>query len=106
MTIQAVSERLQLPKSTIRYWEKEFAGFIAPERTAGGQRRYSTKDLAVLEAIKDMKRNGHSLAQIKARMMGVQDIGAGIDPPLIDQLTETIVDAVRREIALLFKGGV
>lgn len=106
MTIQAVSERLQLPKSTIRYWEKEFAGFIAPERTSGGQRRYSTKDLAVLEAIKDMKRNGHSLAQIKARMMGAQDIATGIDPPLIDQLTETIVDAVRREIALLLKGGV
>ena len=52
--IQEVSEKLQVPKSTIRYWEKEFSDFIKPERTNGGQRRYSEQDIDNLHKIKDL----------------------------------------------------
>ncbi|MFX9081468.1 MerR family transcriptional regulator, partial [Acinetobacter baumannii] len=30
---------------TLRYWEREFDGFLSPERTAGGQRRYRPEDI-------------------------------------------------------------
>lgn len=37
---------------TIRYWEREFAEFLNPVRTAGGQRRYRREDIEVLQEIK------------------------------------------------------
>lgn len=105
LTIQSASERLQLPKSTLRYWEKEFSAIITPERTPGGQRRYSVKDLAVFEVIKDLKKKGLSLTQIKTHLTEGGHPGNGIDPEMINQLTETIVGAVRRELFNLLKQG-
>ncbi|MFZ1983544.1 MAG: MerR family transcriptional regulator [Desulfatitalea sp.] len=104
-TIQLVSQQLQLPKSTIRYWEKEFAGIVTPERTPGGQRRYSTKDVAVLQTIRDLKADGLSLVQIKKQLMDRFTINKSIDPLLIDRLTQTIAGAVSREIYNLLKQG-
>ncbi|MCS6919947.1 MAG: MerR family transcriptional regulator [Fimbriimonadales bacterium] len=37
---------------TIRYWEREFAEFLNPVRTTGGQRRYRREDIEVLQEIK------------------------------------------------------
>ncbi len=37
---------------TIRYWEREFAEFLNPVRTQGGQRRYRREDIEVLREIK------------------------------------------------------
>ncbi|MBC8392232.1 MAG: UDP-N-acetylglucosamine 4,6-dehydratase (inverting) [Deltaproteobacteria bacterium] len=50
--IQEVSEKLQIPKSTIRFWEKTFSNFIQPGRTNGRQRRYSDSDIDYLKKIK------------------------------------------------------
>ena len=52
--IKQVSQKLQLPVSTIRYWEKEFADFVNPERTNGSQRRYSENDITTLRQIKTL----------------------------------------------------
>ncbi|MCS7301429.1 MAG: MerR family transcriptional regulator [Fimbriimonadales bacterium] len=37
---------------TIRYWEREFAEFLNPVRTQGGQRRYRREDIEVLIEIR------------------------------------------------------
>jgi len=50
--IQDVSQKLEVPKSTIRYWEKEFSSLISPERTNGGQRRYSEEDIDNFKKVK------------------------------------------------------
>ncbi|MGL1733437.1 MerR family transcriptional regulator, partial [Vibrio parahaemolyticus] len=42
---------------TLRYWEREFAEFLQPVRTPGGQRRYSPNDLKVLFAIRRLLRD-------------------------------------------------
>ena len=52
--IQQVSEKLRVPKSTIRYWETEFPELVKPKRTDGGQRRYSEKHIGYLIQIKDL----------------------------------------------------
>jgi len=52
--IKQVGEELDVPVSTIRFWQKEFAGFIRPQRTDGGQRRYSEQDVAKFRQIRDM----------------------------------------------------
>ena len=52
--IQEVSKELDVPESTIRYWESEFSEIVRPRRTQGGQRRYSQGDLDQLTQIKKL----------------------------------------------------
>jgi len=52
--IQKVSEKLDVPKSTVRFWETEFPELVKPKRTNGGQRRYSEKDISNLQKIKNL----------------------------------------------------
>ena len=49
-TISETAEKLNLSEKTLRRWEE--AGRFTPSRTVGNQRRYSTEDLQVLDAIK------------------------------------------------------
>jgi len=103
LTIQEVSHQLGLPKSTIRYWEKEFAGMITPLRTAGGQRRYTNQDLEQLSEIKFLKAAGLSLRQIRVRIHDKDNPAVrGKEPIDIDRLAERVEGAVRREIRQYF----
>ena len=52
--IQEVSEKLQVKKSTIRFWETEFSDIVRPKRTNGGQRRYSEQDISNLHKIENL----------------------------------------------------
>jgi UDP-N-acetylglucosamine 4,6-dehydratase/5-epimerase len=52
--IREVSKELDVPESTIRYWESEFSDIVRPRRTQGGQRRYSQSDLDRLTQIKKL----------------------------------------------------
>ncbi|MEW6428678.1 MAG: UDP-N-acetylglucosamine 4,6-dehydratase (inverting) [Thermodesulfobacteriota bacterium] len=54
MRIKEISDRLNVPVSTVRYWQREFGDIIKPERTAGGQRRYSADDLRVFLQIRTL----------------------------------------------------
>ena len=42
---------------TLRYWEREFPEFLTPERTRGGQRRYTPENVAQLFEIKRLLRD-------------------------------------------------
>lgn len=42
---------------TLRYWEKEFEGFLEPVRTDGGQRRYRPEDIQTVFLIKRLLRD-------------------------------------------------
>lgn len=42
---------------TLRYWEREFAEFLDPLRTDGGQRRYRPEDIQVVFTIKRLLRD-------------------------------------------------
>ncbi|HUT43967.1 MAG TPA: MerR family transcriptional regulator, partial [Desulfobacterales bacterium] len=52
--IQQVSEKIEVPRSTIRFWETGFPELVRPERTNGGQRRYSEQDIGNLHKIKNL----------------------------------------------------
>lgn len=49
-TISEVADKLGLATKTLRRWEE--TGKFTPQRTLGGQRRYSLTDLQILDAIK------------------------------------------------------
>ena len=52
--IKEVSEKLSVPPSTVRYWQKEFNAHIQPDRTDGGHRRYTDKDIEKFRQIKKL----------------------------------------------------
>ncbi len=68
LTIQEVSQKLNITKPTLRFWEKEMEGLLVPLRTRGGQRRYKQEHLSILEEIKKLKGEGLSLTRIKEKM--------------------------------------
>ena len=45
VSIGATSTITGVEVHTLRYWEKEFAGYLQPIRTEGGQRRYRPEDI-------------------------------------------------------------
>jgi UDP-N-acetylglucosamine 4,6-dehydratase len=75
--IQELSRQVGVPVSTIRYWQQEFSEFVEPERTNGGQRRYSAEDVAAFRRIKEMvHENKNSIARVKVLLRhGNTDIG-------------------------------
>ena len=67
-TIQQVSQRLDIPKPTLRFWEKEFEGILVPLRTNGGQRRYAAEHIFIIEEIRMLKKAGLTLVEIKRKL--------------------------------------
>ena len=108
-SIQQVSTNLNIPKPTLRFWEKEFEDLLQPLRTNGGQRRYTSEHIAIIEKINAFKKAGLSLAEIKRKLsrelmveIGAQRLGDG--PTLgIDILVERVAEAVKAELLKFFK---
>jgi DNA-binding transcriptional MerR regulator len=49
-----VSKLCGIPAHTIRFWEKEFCGYLSPARTAGKQRRYDDRHIRQIQKIKKL----------------------------------------------------
>jgi DNA-binding transcriptional MerR regulator len=111
-SIQQVSTELNIPKPTLRFWEKEFDGLLQPLRTHGGQRRYSSLHIAIIEEIKKLKGTGLSLEEIK-RKLGKESMaeagnrGTGdLRTESIDLLAEKVAEAVKIEVFRFLMGEV
>jgi UDP-N-acetylglucosamine 4,6-dehydratase len=98
-TIQQLSHKLNIPKPTLRYWEKEFSGILVPLRTRGGQRRYTRRHITVIEEINSLRKRGKSLNEIRSRLTETPVWGSGSQEPWsIDFLADRIAEIVRSEI--------
>ena len=101
-TIQQLSLKLNIPKPTLRFWEKELEGIFVPLRTHGGQRRYTAEHISTIEEIKKLKGKGMSLLDIKR---GFRNKRAGniSNTARIDLLLNRITEVVKAEIANFFE---
>lgn len=103
-TIQNLSAKVNIPKPTLRFWEKEFEGILLPLRTNGGQRRYTSEHVFLIKEIKMLKRAGLSLAEIKRKLGKGQMSEAGsqrsgdIRTDVIDLLAERVAEVVKMEV--------
>jgi len=100
-TILQVSEKLKVPKHTLRFWEKELGGFIAPLRTNGGQRRYTEQNVLVLEEVKKCRELGMSLPEINQKIAppcGPENV----QPGKIDLLANRVAEVVKTEVYNFF----
>ena len=97
--IRDVSTRLDIPKPTLRFWEKEFDEILVPLRTQGGQRRYTIEHMAIIKRIKRLRERGKSLIEIRGSLMG--DCAKKRSDPnqsTIDFLAERVARVVRDEV--------
>lgn len=104
LSIQQVTQRLNIPKPTLRFWEKEFAGILVPLRSKGGQRRYTSEHISIIEEIKMLKKAGLSLAEIKQKLENSHMRNTS-DLEDIDLLVKRVADVVREEVLRFFEKG-
>lgn len=97
LTIFEVSRRLNIPKHTLRFWEKEFEGLFTPLRTKGDQRRYTPKHMAVIELIRKLRDRGLSLSEIKQELTNGNKIGEG-PTTKIDLFAHRVAEVVKKEV--------
>jgi DNA-binding transcriptional MerR regulator len=98
-TIQQISRKLNIPKPTLRFWEKELDGIINPLRTPGGQRRYTLEHLSLIQKINRMRKQGMRLSEIKTKL---NNLNAGMNLPTnpvdFEVLVERVTEVVKSEI--------
>jgi DNA-binding transcriptional MerR regulator len=108
LTIQEVSDRLGLPKSTLRYWEKELGEFIRPKRTPGGQRRYDMENIYLFQRVRELKNRGLSLSEIELTLKNSFNQKAAMNPlhdSSIEFLARRIAALVKLEVSNYLSGG-
>ena len=89
-SIKEVSEMLNLPQSTLRFWEIDI---LEPNKSKGGTRRYIQKDIDLLQQIKFLIEEQHlTLAGVNERLSNHREV----DEKRI-KVIETL-ESVRKEL--------
>lgn len=76
MTIKEVEQYLEVPRATVRFYEKE--GLIRPERSGNGYRDYSTEDVEKLRKIIVFRKLGMSLTDIEDVLDGAKSLSEAV----------------------------
>lgn len=100
--IGEVSTMLDVPVSTLRFWEDTFEQ-LEPDRTPSGQRRYTLEDIEVCRLIKRLLRDkGYSLEYAKRELEAYRKC-----PPRNDFVCKTPDDAINllREVTKMIDGN-
>lgn len=88
LRINEVSNKVDVPVSTIRFWEKQFPRHLRPRKTAGGQRRYSAGDIETIGLIKEMVYKKKMSLEEANHTLRQQKNGGGVE---IDWSKQTIL---------------
>ena len=100
MNIAALAQRTGVGADTLRKWEQRY-GILRPARTAGGQRRYSERDVARVEWLRDRLKEGYRIGEAAA-LLGDSEIPQPRTPEeLQDALYEAAANGYGTEIARL-----
>jgi DNA-binding transcriptional MerR regulator len=98
-TIQQISLKLNIPKPTLRFWEKELDGIIVPLRTSGGQRRYTPEHISLIQKIQRMRKQGMRIGEIKTKLSYLNNsMNLSINPVDFEVLVERVTKVVKSEI--------
>ena len=75
VSISVASQITGVEVHTLRYWEREFAGYLRPGRTDGGQRRYRPQDIQTVFVLKKLLREEmFSIAGARRHLLKLQEI--------------------------------
>ena len=112
MTIKEVEQMLEVPRATIRFYEKE--KLIRPERSGNSYREYSEEDVAALKKIVILRKIGMPVSDIKellGKKVSLQDMLAKNIVSIEEQMRELegalkvckVCKVIMRTWALLMK---
>ncbi len=100
--MREVVAMLNVPASTLRFWEDTFEQ-LEPDRTPSGQRRYTSENIEVCKLIKHLLRDkGYSLEYAKRELEAYRKC-----PPRNDFVCKTPDDALNllREVTKMIDGN-
>ena len=92
---------LSLVKShVLRYWEKEFAFALVPDKRKGGRRRYERKDLLVIRRIRDLLYSqGFTIGGAKVKLKSEMELN---HPPCDNiKLIQRLIPELKKILAVL-----
>ncbi len=104
LSIKEVRHKLNIPKHTLRFWEKEFDGILVPIRTTRRQRRYTVQNTFIIEEIKRLRKNEMSLTEIKGKLSISGKAWDHSNSKRIDLLANRVADIVKIEVYAFFEG--
>lgn len=87
MTIKEVETLLEIPRASVRFYEKE--GLISPTRGSNSYRDYSEEDVANLKKIIIFRKLGISVEDIKKLLCGQVSLGEQLSSNIVE-LKKTI----------------
>ena len=106
MSIQEVSLKLSIPKHTLRFWEREFAGILNPPRSKGGQRRYTVESISIVKQIKSFREKGIRVREVKEKLSKRHNPSINsLDHVSIDFLATRVAEVVKEEVSRFFDKG-
>ncbi len=101
-SISQVNALTGVPKSTIRFWEKEFKDFLIPFRTAGNQRRYDAQAVEMIEKINQLvNHEGYTLEGARRQVNEQSNQQASTKEESsshLDNLAETMSDYLLKKL--------
>ncbi len=98
-TIGQVSRETGLPVSTIRFYEKEFGGYIRAIKTPGGHRRFRRGDVTKLRRIHELAHEqGRALKDVKETL--VSDLAPDSLRRDLDLLLDVFESLVQENVKL------
>lgn len=77
MTIKEVEKELDIPRATVRFYEKE--GLLRPQRGENGYRAYSRQDIEDLKKIIIFRKLGFSLTDVEDVLDGAKPLSEVIE---------------------------
>lgn len=77
MTIKEVEQRLEVPRATVRFYEKE--GLLAPTRGENGYREYSEEDVLLLKKIIIFRKLGFAVSDIEDVLDGAKPMSEALE---------------------------
>jgi DNA-binding transcriptional MerR regulator len=93
LNIAALTHRTGVPSDTIRKWEQRY-GVLHPERTPGGQRRYSELDVARVEWLKERIHEGYRIGEAAALLCPGDQVARTVEELRNGIVTATIASDV------------
>jgi DNA-binding transcriptional MerR regulator len=105
-TIQQISQKCDVPKSTLRFWEKQLGPLFSPIRSPGGQRRYVQEHIDLIGRIKQLQADGLSLHEMRQALAQTMPP----DPELtavggLDRLADRVAELVKEEVYRFLREG-
>jgi DNA-binding transcriptional MerR regulator len=105
-SIQQISQKCDVPKSTLRFWEKRLDPLFSPIRSPGGQRRYVQEHIDLIGRIKRLQADGLSLHEMRKTLE--QTMSPDSEPTAVvglDRLADRIAGLVKEEVYRFLREG-